>query len=667
MLLKGIEFENFKPFRGKQYIDLSVNPNENKNVILIGGLNNCGKTTILDAIKLVLYGDKNKELWSNQQSYEDYIRELFNKIALKEGANQFSVTLQFEKEGVQGVSNLTIERRWILGRHGGINEEFTLLEDGTVIDVDKTQEEDYIDYLIPYGVSQFFFFDGEKVQKMAEDNGYEAKLISAIHAILNISFYTDLVADLEFYEKNKTQEGMSHKPSELKRIELELTQVDENILNCKNSITQANEKIDELESHAETLKKLLRRFGVSEVQDRLQLEEEKQEFLNKRDQLLEKLKSYAKDTLPFAILYPLIKELDKRLRLEEAQEKDQIASQDLYSKYELFSELLFDDKENKPNPELTYPQKQFLKSRAFLVWDTLFPRPRQFVSEILHDLSIQERKVLYNRIKDIFNNISSGELTTIIRELEFVEERLRKIRLLEKRMPEDQTYLDKENELKETYQEIGKLKKVKSELELEISKLNDRKIGIARRLSDTQRNVQLSAIAMKKVDASKKIRIALKEFVNELTQKKSREVRYYLSKMFRALFREGEEINEFDIDPKTFEVTLVSGEGDIVTKKSLSAGVKEIYAVSLLWALAQSSNRNLPMVIDTPLARLDSIHRDNIAKIYLPQANSQVVLLSTNEEINDKLYPALKPHIVRSYILNKKSLHETVIQRGYFF
>lgn len=103
-------------------------------------------------------------------------------------------------------------------------------------------------------------------------------------------------------------------------------------------------------------------------------------------------------------------------------------------------------------------------------------------------------------------------------------------------------------------------------------------------------------------------------------------------------------------------------------KAQLSAGEKQIYAVSVLWALAKTSGRPLPLVIDTPLARLDADHRGLLAKHYFPYASHQTLILSTDTEIDRSYFEELKPHIAHSYLLDYVPQENgTQIREGYFW
>jgi len=88
----------------------------------------------------------------------------------------------------------------------------------------------------------------------------------------------------------------------------------------------------------------------------------------------------------------------------------------------------------------------------------------------------------------------------------------------------------------------------------------------------------------------------------------------------------------------------------------------------VLWGLARASARPLPAVIDTPMARLDATHRQHLVERYFPNASHQVILFSTDTEVDRKYYQELQPHIARAYHLNYDDRdRRTVGEEGYFW
>src|SRR5262249_8500079 len=121
------------------------------------------------------------------------------------------------------------------------------------------------------------------------------------------------------------------------------------------------------------------------------------------------------------------------------------------------------------------------------------------------------------------------------------------------------------------------------------------------------------------------------------------------------------------IDRDDLSVRLVGADGHDLRPERLSAGERQLLAIAILWGLARAAGRPLPAVIDTPLGRLDSEHRTRLIERYFPYASHQVILLSTDEEIDEQYLNQLAPVIGRKYLLNyDQSTSSTSVIPGYF-
>lgn len=96
------------------------------------------------------------------------------------------------------------------------------------------------------------------------------------------------------------------------------------------------------------------------------------------------------------------------------------------------------------------------------------------------------------------------------------------------------------------------------------------------------------------------------------------------------------------MDPETLDLQYLNADGEEIAKKRLSAGEKQLMVISLLWALAICSKKKLPVIIDTPLSRLDSSHRQALIKTYFPKASDQTIILSTDSEIDENYYTMIR-------------------------
>ena len=170
MILKRLTLHDFGTYAGEQSLDLTTEGN--RNVILIGGKNGSGKSTFLEAIRLCFYGRFASRSTSRQDKYERYLLDRIHRDpSTSVPSRSASVQVEFDYGDQDGIRTYAAVRRWERTASGGVNEQFDLSCDGTPItDVDPAHWQDFVQELIPIGVSDLFFFDGEKVQLLAEDD-----------------------------------------------------------------------------------------------------------------------------------------------------------------------------------------------------------------------------------------------------------------------------------------------------------------------------------------------------------------------------------------------------------------------------------------------------------------------------------------------------------------
>ena len=159
----------------------------------------------------------------------------------------------------------------------------------------------------------------------------------------------------------------------------------------------------------------------------------------------------------------------------------------------------------------------------------------------------------------------------------------------------------------------------------------------------------------------------LSEFKVRLQREKVAKLSSTATNCFRELVEKNSLVSEIQIDPDTLDVTILDFDGNELLKSQLSAGEQQMFAVAIVWALALTSGYKAPVVIDTPMARLDSSHRANFVTKYLPAASSQVMVLSTDEEVYGRYLDLVRDNVVDYYtLLYREEEQCTSIVHGYF-
>jgi DNA sulfur modification protein DndD len=163
------------------------------------------------------------------------------------------------------------------------------------------------------------------------------------------------------------------------------------------------------------------------------------------------------------------------------------------------------------------------------------------------------------------------------------------------------------------------------------------------------------------------VKLALDRFGTRLRRRHLERLEKLILECYRALVHKSHLARGLRIDPNTYTINLTDGAAMEVRPERLSAGERQLLAVSILWGMARASGRPLPVAIDTPLGRLDGIHRRQLVERYFPHAAGQVILLSTDEEVDAELHALLGPFIGRAYRLNHDEMSGTQISVGYPF
>jgi DNA sulfur modification protein DndD len=165
-----------------------------------------------------------------------------------------------------------------------------------------------------------------------------------------------------------------------------------------------------------------------------------------------------------------------------------------------------------------------------------------------------------------------------------------------------------------------------------------------------------------------KVQEVLEDYSNILRSKKLELLERYILDGLTTLLHKTDFIEKVKINGETFEIKLFKGNDDEITKDMLSKGELQMYSTSIVQALAKTSGRPLPFMIDTPLARLDEDHRKSLVGEFYPTASHQTIILSTDSEINYEHYKELKPYIAKSIVISYDSENgKTVLHDRYFF
>lgn len=675
MLLSKIALNNYSAFEGTQVIDLNPSGEPKKNITLIGAMNGAGKTSLLDAVKLCLYGERGSGFLSPKETPSEFIRKRFNYNAQDRHETEMWIELTFDDIELPGATHqIQVRRTWyfhpIRGTYDKDKDDFTIIKDGKELQIiDRDHWQDFINDTIPSGVAGFFFFDGEKIQQLADDTNDREVLRESIRNLLGLTVYNKLSGDLAKHMDDVRREADKITDDQLKQLEADEARLQREMRENRETAQEIQYELSKLQRQDEHLEREVRRVTGVGTDSRSDLEREIAEAETQKRNANEEIMKVAGEFLPFAIAGRVCDELRVELEAEEKLRQWEASKERVHPQLDrIVSRVFFDPNSPRPKPDITPKQRTFYADRLTAEWEALFiPKPDDAADEILHENSPKDERFILGTLEQVSAQ-ALGNLKELLKQRERASKRLQDVSRELRNLPEDISHINELFNQRKTHDEQ------KQQFNRDLGRLNDEYARFERELKSTQEKASNLKKKLKeanydrsRVGLARKVQDAIERYERALQDRKMAELEQFTTEMYQQLSRKRYFVGKVKIDPETFEVTVHDGRGRVREKRSLSAGEKQIYAIALLWGLAQASNVELPIMIDTPFARLDSEHRTNIAKHYFPHASEQVIILSTDEEIDHRYVELLRPHIGRTYLIEHEDKERhSIIRKGYF-
>lgn len=672
MILKNVILHNYTAFEGTQEINLTPTENSEQNIILIGAMNGSGKTSLLEAIKLCLYGERGSGLLSKSESEASFINKKFNYNARKRD-KQMSIELTFGDVPIPNPHEIKIRRDWffdtVTGRYEN-SSAMTIYKDGKELElVAREQWQEFINEKIPPGVSDFFFFDGEKIQQLADDSTDRESLKDSIRYLLGLKIIGNLETDLSKHIDDIRRDSDKVTDSQLRELETDEARFDEKIKENREVLAEIQNQLYGLYEEETRLEKEIRRVTGIGTNNRNQLEQEVVETENQKRRANDEILKLASDILPFAISGRLCDDLRGQILAEEGLRQWEAAKVTVHPQLnKIVHRVFWDETVIRATPDLTPYQKASYAKLLTEEWEALFmPKPKNAADEAIHELSAKDERFVLGTLDKVSKEIV-GHLQDLLTIRERASRRSQDASRELRSLPEDDSHVGQmvadfksKSELKRTLNEkTGKLEDENNRFERELKSVQEKIVNLKDKLVGAKK-------VQSQVELARKIRVAVQNYEKQLQRRKLSELERFTTEMYHRLARKNDFVGEVKIDLQTFDVAIHDPHGTVREKRSLSAGEKQIYAIALLWGLAKSSDVELPIIIDTPFARLDSEHRTNIAKHYFPFASEQVIILSTDEEIDHRYAEMLREHIGKTYLIkHSDSERRSTIEGGYF-
>jgi DNA sulfur modification protein DndD len=669
-----IRLVNFGQFNGEHTINLQpssedISTNE-RPIILIGGKNGAGKTTLLEAVKLCLYGPAALGYGVRQQEYEEYLLSRIHRQLGSPLQNMFAgVALSFVHTVNGVVQSFEVQRSWERKRRG-IDEICEVRRNGIPLDKNEFAGwEQFLYDLLPPGLANLFFFDGEQIQALADDPNHTV-LGTSIRALFGIDLINRLRGDLSVYVARQKRANNGGLEAQLEAIKAERELITESFDQAFVKLSSIRRELQQKQGKLEEQERLLASEGGNIVRERdaLRLRTETLRADLRRYERV--ISEYAASLLPFAVIPSLSLQLRDRLLNEEQIDQKRMMQQATEEFSQAFFARITDYNLNDSLSLKAHQYNTLLDEISRLLEDTqkaVVGSATDHNSQLLHDLSKTERYEMVTWIDQATSELPSS-LADLANSIEATTSELAQIETSLQQIPAEETLQPILQRLAVIQRELGALEEQQRQQEAVVEQWRQKREELRRREEELYTRLMRGDDPTYRIQLAGRAQQALKKYEEALQRAKIEELQQKIVECFSRLSRKGNYIRRIAINPQTFETILYNHKGDALPKEQLSAGEKQIYAVAVLWALRLVSKRSLPIIIDTPLGRLDSEHRQRLVERYFPQASHQVVLLSTDTEIDQELFDALEPATSRIYqLLYQPSEATTKVVEGYFW
>ena len=650
MILERLTLCDFRAYRGMKSVELAPRTRygAERPIILFGGLNGAGKTTLMMAIKLALYGRHALGMGTSTSTYHRFLRESVHvSSALQVSSGEAFVEIDFTYGKLGDRARYTVRRRWSNARQ--VQEELSVSQDGEPLSLSPEACQGFLNDLVPIGVSDLFFFDGEKIADLAEDESGRT-LGDAIQRLLGLHLVERLRNDLRVYLlRNETDRADCLVSNEINRVQSEYEDILREVDVAQADLKSAQQRLAEFVTEHDRLDLRLSEqggdWGISRESWRATAADLTETLKQAERELREEL----------AGIYPLALASDALVSaLEEASTKllalTQAEANDLLTSFAArLKDHLDESSADHVDRLLDAAIKPIPSAETRL---DVSHRALGRMDQSVHQ-SIPEAQA---RVERMVQSIQStrDELDAVTLRIEQALDEatlaadLEKLAALRERVDDASIEVD------------VRKREIKTRYRLAVEK--------ARALRNKHVSLSEQQEVQQPVEYAERARQVLKDFGSIKAKRKIAELEHEFCEAFQELARKNDLVAEARVDPRNFTVKLLNQDGRELGKGQLSAGERQIYAIAMLDALARTSGRRLPVVIDTPLGRLDSQHRKNLVSNYFPRASHQVILLSTDVEVDQPFFRELSPHVSHAFEIRYDSAEQaSTLHEGYFW
>lgn len=660
MLIQRIKISNYKTYLS---LDLDLTVDDDRPIILIGGANGGGKTTLFEAISGALYGLKieNKE----------HFMELLNQGALNTAKPEISLQITFVGKVLGQQQKYILKRVYQLNPQGKPLESVSLNMNGNMYvygtmtaPKDRVKAEQEINKIIkanlPQELSQYFLFDAMQSSELLKKNVFAQTIRDNFENVLGFKKYLQLKRAAEKLQQEWAQQRLEAEKEAQEYNEL-CAQKDKLTADLNTCIAEQDTKYKYLASVEVEYKR-----AKDGAQEASALNKKIQELASKIDDIVKRAATYAEDLKAFVdnieidLFLPklasnLAQEINNILHIKEQLQKENTGAYPLETLKDVTNKIITYLKDLSLCSE-SMDEEQVVSHIVAIQNSTNKEDPFGYLDEA-------EVTALSNLVK----RTGSNQFIALDRQRQELEIQLSTLdNLRSQKQTLEQTQAGGNEYLIQNYEaaqkQIEKLKSQEATLKADIQRLEKR---------IHQFDVQIQQEPDIKFDTLVKLKPLFEKIADSLLKKKKAQIESEMQQQLNKLlvsYKGHVAKVELSDSIEQFNIKLYHTAGNEISLNQLNAASKQIFIQVLLKVLRNLGDYNPPVMIDTVMGVLDNESRDALMEEYFPQLAEQTILLCTTSEIRtDSDYIKLEPFISKTYTLHRNvEAQNTTVEDGYF-
>jgi DNA sulfur modification protein DndD len=635
LILDELVLRNFGTFAGEQRLDLSLSE-PNRPLILIGGLNGAGKTTLLEAVQLALYGQLAPTSTHRGLSYESYLRRSLHS-SVHDSARSGGVELALRITADGREQRLRVIRQWRLDGLR-LRHELRVERDGEIDPNLSADWPEYVEGIFPRGIAGLFFFDGEQIEALADLEGSRQVLDTAVSGLLGLDLVDRLITDLTVLERRRKSSSAGEEDrAHLMHLEKLLASRQEDLEETLRTLKDARRHYQIAVERLEQAEERHRQEGGDAFAAREKIVDEVAAARVRLGAAAAGLAELSAGLAPLLMVPSLL----GRVAQQAATEQEAATNRSLVNVLRNRDQKLL-----RAVGRAGAPAEVLGRVTAFLEDD---------LQKRVADAAIPARLGLSDKSAHLAAALASTDLAeqaeAVRRGLRAYSQARRALDEAERRAATVPTV----DALAATLAEVRQARDFRDEAARRLEDLeqmyrrgHDEYTATTRRLQTKVAEIKLALDDDERfLTHLDRVRATLGRLRDAATRRHAARIEALVLEALTILLRKRRLITSVKIDPDTLAVSLLDAHGRELAPSKLSAGERQLLAVALLWGLGTAAGRPLPVMIDTPLGRLDRYHRDRLVGKYLPAASHQVIVLATDGELDDATVASLAPCLSR--------------------